>query len=220
MSSNILLEKVPFAILIPHSNEAGNVPMKWILLLLTAVSCTKCPDKVAPFTWETIPGREETVGIIRPVYRAKVARDWVKLETPKSLTDTKVANATFVIDNGVKLTVHTFPSVHIPPRAQVDRWKEQLAFSTLKSYGHDGFSGLFLEGEKEGVKTLAWTLQVDPELIGRLNFVAQTTAEKLYYEQMGADFTIKVSGPTELIEEHRSNLLLFANSIELIEEIP
>ncbi len=194
--------------------------MKWILLLLTVVSCTKCPNKATPFTWETIPGREEIVGIIRPVYRAKVPKDWVRLDTPKSFTDTKIANATFIIGDKIRLTVHTFPSMHIPPKAQIDRFSGQLASSTIKSHGHGGFSGLFLEGDKDENKTLAWAFQLDPELVQRLAFAAYTTSEKLYYEQMSADFTIKVSGEASLIKEHRANLLQFAHSIELIEEIP
>lgn len=194
--------------------------MKYFLLLLTVVSCVKCPDKTPPYTWELIPGREEIVGIIRPVYHAKVANSWTRLETPKSLTDTTVANATFMIDDQIKITVHTFPSTQISPRAQVDRWEKQLASSTIKSQGHGGFAGLCIEGEKDGVKTLAWAYQMDPELVQRLAFAAQTTTEKLYYEQMCADFTIKVCGPSDLIETHRSDILQFVTSFELIEAIP
>ena len=194
--------------------------MKWILLLLISVGCNKCPEKVPPFTWETIPGREEVVGIVRPIYRVKVHRDWVRIDEPRALNDTTVPNITYLIENDIHLTVHTFPSTPIAPRQQIDRWKEPLALSSIKPFSHSGFSGLFLEGEHDDKKTLAWAFQLDPELTQRLGLLASSVAEKLYYEQLAADFTIKVSGPKKKLAEHRYNIFNFANSIELIEAIP
>lgn len=194
--------------------------MKWILILLIAAGCKKCPDKVAPFTWETIPGREEIAGIVRPVYHAKVLYDWVRIDEPKALNDTTIPNVTYLIENDIYLTIHTFPSIPIPPRAQIDRWKEPLALSSIKAFSHSGFAGLFLEGEYEETKTLAWAFQLDPELTQRLSLLSNSVAEKLYYEQMTADFTIKATGPKKLVDKHRYDIFQFAQSIELIEEIP
>ncbi len=172
-------------------------------------------------------GRDELVSdqtrVRRPVYRAKVPCGWKRIETDGSLMDTKIPNIAFEIEEGLKVTVHTFPSAsletRIPPFAQVERWKRQLSgdVKTLsKQIAHGGFAGIALEAPT----LLAWSMQLDTEHYQTLAFLANSDAEKEHYKQMSADYTIKATGPEELIEKHKEELFLFANSFELIQEIP
>ncbi len=192
--------------------------MRYLLLLLCLLgACKKCPDKVPPFTWVTIQGREETgpQTVRRPVYRAKVPVDWIQIHptATESLVDTTKPNATFLIGDEVKVTVHSFPNQRVAPQLQVERWQRQIGQALVTPLSRHGFAGLFLEGDK----TMAWAMQLDSELFQRLTFLSQEPEEKAYYEQMGADFTIKATGS---VEEHQDALQRFAASFELIEDIP
>ncbi|MCH9609039.1 MAG: hypothetical protein S4CHLAM45_09240 [Chlamydiales bacterium] len=181
--------------------------MGWFLILLAT-------------TWMEIQGREEGASFRRVVYRAKVEESWQTLPSPPSLKDTKIANATFLIGDQIKMTLHSFPAIDIPPPTLVERWKTAVTTSAVSTCGQSGFCGLFLEGIKGDEVTLAWAFQLDPELAQRLHFSAQTAEEEAHYLQMAANFTIKATGPSSLIEKHRDEICQFANSIELIQEIP
>ncbi len=201
--------------------------MKKIFLgFLLLVSCNKCPDKVPPFTIQEFTGREESISekvmVRRPVYRAKVPIGWIRLDPEGSLLDTTQPNVSFLIDENLKVTVHTFPTdtleQRIPPSAQVKRWQRQLGDikAIVKTACHGGFVGLFFEGPT----VLAWSMQLDLEHYQTLSFLALSCAEEEYFKQMCADYTIKVSGPLKKIKKYRQEIFVFANSFELIQEIP
>jgi len=100
----------------------------------------------------------------------------------------------------------------------VKRWEGQLGSvkAAVEPVTHAGFAGLFLEAPT----VLAWSMQLDMEHYQTLSLLAGSDAEKEHFKQMCADYTIKVTGSQELIDEHRDELFLFANSFELIQEIP
>ena len=167
------------------------------------------------FMWQEFTGREEDNHVRRPVYRAKVPHSWVRLDPSGSIEDTTKPNISFQIDEKVQLTVHSFPSMRIPPRAQVERWLGQ-AHGDVHEVSHGGFVGLCLRAPT----LLAWSLQLDFEHDQILRLLASSKAEEAHFEQMRADYTIKAVGPEALIEKHREEIELFAHSFELIQEIP
>lgn len=165
-------------------------------------------------------GREENDQIRRPVYRAKVPEGWIRIDPQGSIMDTTLPNATFLIENELKVTVHSFPSENledrIPPFAQIERWKRQGHAGKVESISRGGFVGLFLEG----ASILAWSMQLDLEHYQTLSFLPTNRFEEAHYKQMRADYTIKATGPERLIAKYREELLHFAKSFELIQEIP
>jgi hypothetical protein len=196
-----------------------------ILFLSPLAACKKCPEKIPPFTVQEFTGREESVGVSlvrRPVYRAKVPAGWVRIDPVGTIQDTKEPNATFLVEEKLKVTIHTFPSnrleERIPPSAQIARWKRQLGEveTSIEPACHGGFVGLCLEGPT----MLAWSMQLDLEHYQTLTFLASSHLEEEHFKQMRADYTIKAAGPEELIESHRNELRFFADSFELIQEIP
>jgi len=205
---------------------------KIFLLLLLFTSCSKCPNKVPPFAIQEFNGREELVTygqtVRRPVYRAKVPLNWTQInpKDEEALHDTKKPIVSFVLDEALFVTVHTFPSSsleeRIAPEAQIERWKEQIGSQdcTVQRVSYGGFSGLFLEATKDQKAVLAWSLQLDLDHYQTLHFLAQTLEEEEHYKQMAADYTIKVTGPIDEINKRQIELFLFAESFELIQPIP
>ncbi len=205
---------------------------KIIPLFILCASCHSCPEKVPPFTSQEFNGREEIIAygqaVRRPIYQAKVPIAWRRIDPDESasLTDTTKPIISFVLEEQLLLTVHTFPTdaleERIPPEAQVNRWKKQMRAQTnvAQSIGHGGFCGLYFEGIHENTTVCAWSLQLDFDHYQTLHFLATTVEEEEHYKQMAADYTIKVSGPTHLINKHRKELMLFADSFELIQDIP
>lgn len=199
-----------------------------LLLLLCTAACRKCPERVPPFTLQEFLGRDEIVSygksIRRPVYHAKVPKGWKRIDPNEQepLTDSRKPIVSFVIEENLHLRVHTFPTddldERIPPVAQIERWKQQLKNGKcqVQSVGHGGFAGLFLES----CGVLAWSMQLDFDHYQTLAYLGTTVEEEEHFKQMRADYTIKVTGPQELIEKHREELMLFAKSFELIQEIP
>lgn len=196
-----------------------------ISLLILLSGCRKCPEKVPPFTLQKFTGREEAAGALlvrRPVYRAKVPVGWVRCDPEGSIRDTREPNVSFLIESTLKVTVHTFPTEsleeRIPPIAQVQRWKQQIgaAETRVEPSCHGGFAGLCLEGPS----ILAWSMQLDLEHYQTLSFLASSPLEEEHFKQMRADYTIKAAGPKEIIERHKEELRFFADSFELIQEIP
>ncbi len=122
--------------------------------------------------------------------------------------------------------VHTFPThsleERIPPEAQVQRWQGQLKglAAHVNGVAHGGFVGLYLEGYTEKGTVRAWSLQLDMQHYQTLHFLAATVEEEEHYQQMAADYTLKAFGPTDKLEKHRIAIDLFADSFELIQEIP
>lgn len=90
--------------------------------LVLCAGCEKCPNKVPPFTWQEFNGRDEVIGygerVRRPVYKAQVPIHWQRIDPAENepLTDTTKPIVAFVIDEGVKLLVHTFPTQSLEER--------------------------------------------------------------------------------------------------------
>lgn len=171
-----------------------------------------------------IPARDDGQSLDRPlIYRALAPQNWIRLELDpaSSIADSTKANCEFQIEEGeekIRITCHTFPILEgkrIPPQAQIARWKRQLENLDQLSVhvtpnSHGGFSGLFFEGEGNQVKVLGWSMQ-----LGEV-YLRQLGLEK----EKRADYTIKAVGPPSMIEKHRHEIIQFANSFELIDELP
>lgn len=154
------------------------------------------------------------------LYRIKIPTLWqCQLPAPdESLVDTRKALCEFMIDDKIRVTIHNFPAEtldeRIPTQAQLQRWKQQLKdvdpisfVTTPQSFS--GYVGLLLEGP--GI--MGWSLQ-----LGQQQFRSLSSPE--FPSQMRADITIKVTGPAELIQKYRSQIMSATRSFELIEEIP
>ena len=169
------------------------------------------------------------------LYRAKTELNLTPLATEAAfVSDSTLANRSFLIqENGeeLKITIHSFPYENfkdrIPPPAQIARWKRQIRTRAgspviVEPKSHGGFSGLYLEmdGEMEGqgVKVLAWAMQLAPEHYRTL--VYQEDRDWNDRIQLASDYTIKVTGSPGLVEKYKQELKDFARSLELIEEIP
>ena len=203
-----------------------------LFLLILCTSCNQHSEKIIPHSVQEINGRDEIISygqkVRRPVYQAKVPLVWQRHDPSEqeSLMDTTKPIVTFTINEKLRLTVHNFPThsleERIPPGAQLERWGSQLTGGTFRSekVGHGGFIGLYFEGVKGAATVCAWSMQLDLQHYQTLHFLAATVEEEEHYRQMTADYTIKVSGPSDLIEKHRDEIQLFADSFELIGEIP
>lgn len=179
-------------------------PLTLYLLLFLLGGCSDEPlnQKAA---WQQINGREG-----KPVYRAKVPHSWQRKAPQGDLLDTARPLVKFIIDNDILITVHNFPGIRIPPQNQVMRWKKQTGVSSSKNFrvhpiSHGGFAGL----EFESKECLAWAMQMDPDHY-----------QKVFEAQMKADYTIKAIGPQDKLPLFRDEIIDFALSFELIEEIP
>lgn len=179
------------------------------------------------------------------VYRARVPEEWLRRDPSeyRSIEDTKLPLVEYFIrDSGedkekkpeeIRITVHNFPVDHIqnriPPAAQVERWERQLqgaepAKMEKKEKMQGGFAGLFFKGvgKFEGKETavLGWAMQLDIDHFRSLTYIEASPVEQRYYKQMRADYTIKATGPEEMIEKHRDQIETFASTFELIQPIP
>lgn len=203
------------------------------LLLFTLLnSCNKTSPTAE--TWQFFAGRDNGQSLERPlIYRAHVPPDWIRqnpLEN-ESIIDTTKAICEFHIegtDSLIRVTIHTFPILkdtsRIPPLAQINRWKGQFeeidlvaTQSTPSSRG--GFNGLFFEGMGllKGIptKVMGWSMQLASI------YERQLSQGKDPLDQIKrADYTIKVVGSPDVIDKHRLDILRFANSFELIDELP
>lgn len=200
----------------------------WMLLLL--VFLTGCSQQETPqATWQTFEARDQGEPLDRaPLYRAKVPAEWIRKDPTQdeSIADTMKPISEFLIDGDVRLTIHTFPITdqRIPPQAQINRWKSQfnlldpLMTSTTPQF-HDGFIGLFFEaeGQIQGKDTmmLGWSMNLANEYETKL----RSSSHPLDLKKR-ADYTIKVVGPSLKVAKSRKAILLFANSFELIDELP
>lgn len=204
-----------------------------IILLLLCVSCQSI-DSPPPLTnWQLIAGREDNVSTERPLlYRASVPLHWLRQDPPDStsLIDTTKSVCEFYIQEGnqkIRLTIHTFPFTQtltrIPPQAQIARWKKQFEeLDPLTTHvhldSHGGFSGLYFEGEgliqNQPTQVIGWSMQLAS------SYERQLSLEKYPFDRYKrADYTIKASGPPSFMKQHRSALIAFARSFELIDEL-
>lgn len=205
-----------------------------IFILLFLTSCSTNSASPSKAEWQFISGRNEEPSVERPqLYRALVPPYWVRRDPPanESIADTTKCNCEFYIQEdgpSIRLTVHTFPCTHsnmrIPPEAQIARWKKQFEelnelATHVQPNSHGGFSGLFFEAEGlyQGcsTKVMGWSMQL-ASVYDRSLSLGKHSLD--HYKR--ADYTIKASGPPALIDKHRSDILAFAHSFELIDELP
>ncbi len=189
-------------------------------LALLLGACEEKPELISHVRTQEISGRDEgPLWLKRPVYRVQLPSHWQYIESRGSLADTTKPNAEFLAYGEVHITFHSFPSrsleERIPPSSQVARWKSQ-EMGAVKPFSNGGFIGLFLEGKS----LMAWSLQLDASLYQKLRFLASSAEEQEHYKQLSADYTIKITGPPELILAHKNEFLDFAKSCELIQAIP
>lgn len=210
--------------------------MYLLILYFFLTGCSSGTDSITPsIHWVEIKGRNEGSDLDRmAIYRAKAPSDWQR-HTPsdaESRIDTTKPIDEFSIDDGkehIRIVIHNFPTNRIedriPPNAQVTRWKRQFdqinpADIVTVLQAHGGFAGLFFYGvgliKSKPHAVLAWSMQLAPEHYRTLN---QQDYEP-YYRQRSADFTIKATGSPDAINRHKSEIIDFANSFELIHEIP
>ncbi len=163
------------------------------------------------------------------IYRVKAPDNWVVKQPSyeEGLEDTKKALCEFYIQdesNEIRITIHNFPSNNlnerIPPSLQIMRWKRQFdyldpATVNIIPQSFAGYVGAFFEamGEINGVETgiLSFSMQLSPKHYQTLSMYQE--------DQKKADFTIKATGLSALIEKHRKAILAFARTFELIDEI-
>ncbi len=194
-------------------------------------------DQSAAIAWQEITGRDSGSPTKRtPIYRVKVPLSWSRQNPSplESLEDTTKALCKFKItdtDQNITIAIHNFPSenlnARIPPSAQIARWKQQFeslepCSAVLNPQAYGGFSGIFFEGTGmlDGKRTtiFGWAMQLAPEHYQ--NLLSQTQNEDLHAKQQQADYTIKAVGPEKLMSKHKQTIFAFANSFELIEELP
>lgn len=181
---------------------------------------------------QEIKGRDEGEGR-QSIYRVKVVDSWIRRDQlpGETLADTTKALCEFIILEGadaVRISIHNFPSAtleeRVPPGAQIARWQRQFnqletAESHVTPQAFSGYSGLLFTGvglmEDKQTMVLGWVLQLAPE-----HYRTLAKSQSLENKQIRADVTIKAVGPKLLMEKHKSAIISFARSFELIREIP
>jgi hypothetical protein len=207
---------------------------------LCLIGCTPPSPSPSASSWQSIAGRDHGLPhdqgqpIERPLlYRALVPENWIRKDPleSESIADTTKANCTFMIveeDGEVRLTVYTFPYTHketrIPPQAQITRWKKQIEELDLLSVqivpdSHGGFSGLYFEGQgklqNKAIIVMGWSMRLAH------GYDQQLAISRLPLDHgKRADYTIKANGPPDLVNKHRLDIIQFAHSFELIDELP
>lgn len=204
------------------------------ILLLGLTGCAQQPPAHPSAQWQEFAARDNAKSSERPLlYRALVPSSWMRKNPPpfESIADTTKAICEFYIqENGeeIRLTIHTFPILEdhdrIPPQAQIARWKRQLEDLDPLSVkiipqSHGGFSGLYFEGQgalqNKPVRVIGWSMQLASV------FARQLSLERHSLDTFKrADYTIKATGPPEMMDKHRSAIAGFAESFELIDELP
>jgi hypothetical protein len=198
------------------------------------ISCHRETTPIASSSWQLISGRNGGKSVDRPlIYRALVPANWIRKDPllSESIADTTKSICEFYIqENGeqIRITFHTFPihqhDLRISPHAQVARWKRQFEqfdhlSAQIHAVSHGGFSGLQFEGlgtlQGGPIKVMGWSMQLASGYERQLS----QGRNPLDYDKR-ADYTIKASGPPSLMDRYRSSLLAFADSFELIDELP
>lgn len=200
-------------------------------------SCGQSPDLEDRNPYQTIDGRDNGNPTDRfSLYRVKAPESWVRKNPEgESIADTtKPLCEFFIQENGeeIRITIHTFPSHkqedRIPPGSQVLRWKRQ--FETLDStlaqtlpISYNGYEGIFFEGSGilngRLLTMMAWSMQLGTEHYQ--NMPNHPEIENPFsLAQWRASYSIKATGSPKLMESKRKEIMEFAKSFELIEEIP
>lgn len=207
-----------------------------LFLLVMMASCAS--QQATPSPRQKIHGRDSGDDLTRvPIYQARVPTHWIRQDpsSDDSIADTTKPLCTFLIqDDGqqVRITVHNFPftqaSSRVPPQAQIARWERQFntidrTRVTTTPFASAGFYGFcFMCTGKQGSQpttVIAWSMQLAPE--HEASLAVHTQLNPLpHFKQMRADYTIKAVGPPDLISKHKKDITIFAQSFELIHEIP
>ncbi len=213
--------------------------MRYWILLCVVLTCCNRPESPPSTNWQEIAGRAlyADSNTRFPIYRAKVPLEWKKKIPVENepLLDTTQALITYTIEEDgkeIRITVHNFPTEkieqRIPPQAQITRWKKQfeqldLPTVSIQPQAFSGFSGFVFEGEgrMQGKETtmMGWTMQLAPEHFRALGY-PHHAKEQALYNQMQADYTIKIVGDPDLVKKHKQELVAFAHSFEFIHDIP
>lgn len=190
------------------------------------------------FEQQYIQGRwiiHENSKILRKaIYTAKVPEGWIRQDSLiETIGDTTQPLVTFLIPTQkthLRLTVHNFAHSSVQrmsPIVHIERWKKQ--FSSLQSYeqlelSSGGFAGFFFEGigelNHENQTMLAWIMQLDNELFQMVDLLISTPLQIPFYQEIRADYTIKVSGHCDSIQSKKEEILFFADNFELINPLP
>jgi len=220
------------------------IGMRCIFLYMIILCCfSSCAQEETPVSIVhkriEIPARDDgSIREKRPlIYRFKVNPEW-KLSLPdskESIVDTTKALAEiFILDGSqkIRIAIHNFPSdqmnERIPPLAQIARWKKQFQtltpqHVTITPQAFGGYHGYLMEatGVMHDIPTtvIGWSLQLPPEHYQSLH-KALTRTEQAKLRQMRGDITIKATGPTDLMHKHREEIVAFARSFQLIDDIP
>lgn len=217
----------------------------FIGLLISGCS-TQSPISKITDSYQEICGRDigSDASERYPIYRVRVPNEWKRVDPiqNESITDTTKSLCEFIIDGDydkhIRITVHNFPvdnaDQRIPPIAQITRWKRQ--FTTIDQtslqvipQAFAGFSGLLLEAtgivKNEEISLIGWAMQIAPEHYSTLTASMGRPTDPILHKnsdikQMRAEYTIKATGPKDLMAIHRMTIINFARSFELIEEIP
>lgn len=201
-------------------------------LILLLSSCEQPPSQ--QLTLHTIGCRNCEPELDRPlIYRASTPLHWLRKDPnpTESIADTKKSICEFFIQensDAIRITLHTFPfqslSMRIPPQAQIHRWKKQFEeldplSCEISPASQGGYTGLFFEGQGmmqgSAIKVMGWSMQVAPMYARQL-----IQSHDSLDQSKCADYTIKIVGPPSLLEKNRADLLTFAHSFELIDELP
>jgi hypothetical protein len=205
--------------------------VKVFIIMILVCGCGQAKDPLT--NWQQISSRDEGEPEKRfALYRAKIPLDWQRTDPSdkESIADSMKPICEFAIGSGiesVRITVHNFPSnelkERIPSASQLARWKQQFEVLSPDSYAttplsKGGFTGLhlsatgLLDGKQSSI--LGWSMQMAPEQYLNLQENAFTERQKR------SDYTIKAVGNPEAMEAFKSQIIDFALSFELIEEIP
>jgi len=202
--------------------------MNQAIIFIILLFCLSC-DQKRPNDWQTISGRDspqERLIIRHPIYRARIPKSWKRVDpSPEtSIVDTTLPIIEFWIEDQIRITLHNFPADRIPPMAQITRWKSQLKElppkeALVEPVSRAGYAGFYFEGRTKEKLVMGWALQLDHEHYRALSKHVNES-NRGFIQQMKADVTIKVVGPPDLSDQHRGEITVFANSFELIQEIP
>ena len=128
--------------------------------------------------------------------------------------------------NSIRITLHYFPEPlandKIKPIAQVRRWKTQFSSldplkDTIQPVSFNGFQGFKFEAsgiqKGEETKVIAFALELGAEHALTLRRTNPQSAAL-------ASVTIKAVGAPSLIDSHLADIISFAKSFQLVEDLP
>lgn len=212
--------------------------MKYFLIIVF-VSLTACSSNLdekysnKKSSWQKFTARNEESDLFKPfIYQAFTPNSWKRVDSllEESITDTKKPICEYQIfdeEEVLHLFVHTFPfnrsQMRIPCQAQITRWKSQFEelnplYTEVVNESHSGFCGMKLEAQgiykQKECKMIAWSMQLANEHERELNLSPQ-----LIDQYKLADYTIKVVGSPDLIDNQINAIQRFAESFEFIEEL-